>query len=96
MLWLKSVKTRLNVLNATVIDKLINNKGSKVHVIIVWWYVSNNIGLCHQLIRPVFKGCLYGNNTKSSGFQITLGIEISVARRDDGKYVAKYHMGTNF
>ena len=43
----ESLKTGLDVLNAMVIDILITNKGSQVHVIIVWWYASNNNGLGH-------------------------------------------------
>ena len=56
ILWLESIKAELNVLNAVVIDKLITNSESQVHVIIVWWYASNNIGLGHQLLRPVYRG----------------------------------------
>ena len=47
-----------------VIDNLITNLGNQVHVIIVWLYVSNNIGLGDQLMRPVYSGCLHSNYTK--------------------------------
>ena len=80
MLWPESLKTGLNVLNAMLIDKIITNQGSQVRVIIVWWYASNNIGLGHSLMRPVFRGCLYSNYTKwfTSGFQIRQGMQQNI------------------
>ena len=76
MLWLKRVKTvSMFWMQRWSINYNHQFIGSQVHVIIVWWYVSNNIRLGHQFMRPVYRGCLYGNYTKSPGCQIRQGPE---------------------
>ena len=49
--------------------------------------MSNNIGLGHQLISPVYRGCLYSNDTKWF-------LDLRPDFRLDVEYAAKYHTGS--